>query len=86
MWFQITFDLVIWYSLLFNPVTEVDLHENHLLDSVSRGALTENESNKHNLILGYKIINTKKMTPHAAAILLISLHHKLDLQFGGHIY
>ena len=25
-------------------VTEVDLHENHLLDSVSRGAFTENES------------------------------------------
>jgi hypothetical protein len=54
MWFQTTFYLVIWYSLLFNPVTEVDLHENHLLDSVSHGALTENESNKHKLILGYK--------------------------------
>ena len=26
-------------------VTEDDLHENHLLDSVSRGAFTENESN-----------------------------------------
>jgi len=45
MWFQRTFPLVIWYSLLFNPVTEVELHENHLHDSVSHGALTENESN-----------------------------------------
>jgi len=45
MWFQRTFPLVIWYSLLFNPVTEVELHENHLHDSVSRGALTENGSN-----------------------------------------
>jgi hypothetical protein len=25
--FQVTFPLVIWYSLLFNPVTEVELHK-----------------------------------------------------------
>jgi hypothetical protein len=32
-----TFPLVIWYSLLFNPVTEVELHKNHCMIQLAVG-------------------------------------------------
>lgn len=37
VWFRITFPLVIWYSLLFNPVTDVELHENHCMIQLAVG-------------------------------------------------
>jgi hypothetical protein len=37
MWIQITFPLVIWYSLLFNPVTEVELREKHCMIQLAAG-------------------------------------------------